>query len=435
MNLNPISLIRKSVFIKILLIIFGLGLLINVLVFGFFKTYYERHIQNVLHENFKNYFEYIANDIGSPPDTVLARSISERYSLAIWYKGNEFSWSTVDKSSQKQSRKMLRQMQNETGFMQDSTFIVKNADGSKFIFWGDFKQDVRPNPGFIVHLLIILSVLIAIAYFLVRFIFKPVKLLSKCVEDVGRGNLENTLNVNRKDELGKLANSFNSMTNRIKEMLRSRDQLLLDVSHELRSPLTRIKMALEFIEDGDKKSSIENDVKEIEMMATEILETERLKAGHGKLQLEEYDVMKILEEIIIEFEDKKPGVSLFKINDPVMLKIDRKRIKIVFRNVIENAFRYSKYDSNPVEISIKNYNDTVEFIVKDDGIGIPEESISKIFEPFYRVDASRSKKTGGYGLGLNLCKKIMAAHNGNIAIKNNSDNGITVVLSFPKLSY
>ena len=110
------------------------------------------------------------------------------------------------------------------------------------------------------------------------------------------------------------------------------------------------------------------------MMATEILETERLKAGHGKLQLEEYDVMKILEEIIIEFEDKKPGVSLFKINDPVMLKIDRKRIKIVFRNVIENAFRYSKYDSNPVEKRIKNYNDTVEFIVKDDGIGIPEES-------------------------------------------------------------
>ena len=309
MNLNPLSLIRKSVFIKFLLIIFGLGFLTNILVFGFFKTYYNRHIETALHENFKNYFEYISNDIGSPPDTILAKSISEKFSLVIWYRSENFSWSSVDSSSDFHSRRMLKHLESETGFTKDSTFIVKNADGSHYLFWGDFRQNIKPNHNFIVHLLLILTLLIALTYFLVRFIFKPVKQLSRGVEEVGKGNLDSVISVKRQDELGNLANSFNSMTGRIKEMLRSRDQLLLDVSHEIRSPLTRIKMALEFIDDGDKKRSIENDIKEIELMVGEILETERLNAGYGKLQIGEYDLQNILEEIIVDFADRKPGIQ------------------------------------------------------------------------------------------------------------------------------
>ena len=432
MNLNPISLIRKSVFVKILLIIFGLGLLINMLVFGFFRTYYQRHIENVLHENFKNYFEYIANDIGSPPDTTLAKTISEKYSLVIWYKSENINWTSIDTSSQIHSRRMFRRLQEETGFTKDSTFIVKNADGSHFIFWGDFRQNIQPNHNFLFHLLLILTALIALAYFLVRSIFKPVKLLSKGVEEVGLGNLESLINVRSKDELGKLANSFNSMTVRIKEMLKSRDQLLLDVSHELRSPLTRIKMALEFIEDGNKKVSIENDIKEIELMIAEILESERLNTGHGKLQFEQCDLHGVLEEINVEFADRKPGIDLHKVNDPVIIKVDLERIKIVLRNILENAIRYSRPDSNQIAISIIDKKNFVDIKIKDDGIGIPDEDISKIFEPFYRVDSSRSKKTGGYGLGLSLCKKIMDAHEGSIEIKNNAGNGSTVKLSIPK---
>ncbi|MDX1699107.1 MAG: HAMP domain-containing sensor histidine kinase [Melioribacteraceae bacterium] len=434
MNLNPISFIRKSVFIKILLIIFGLGFLINVLVFGFFKTYYEKHIEKGLHENFKNYFEYIASDIGSPPDTILAKSISEKYSLVIWYKSKILNWSSIDSSSKIHSRRILRPLEGETGFTKDSTFIINNTDGSQFIFWGDFRQNIRPNHSFLIHLLLILSTLIALAYFLVRSIFKPVKLLSSGVEEVSKGNLEAFIKVNSKDELGKLAHSFNSMTVRIKEMLKSRDQLLLDVSHELRSPLTRIKMALEFVEDGNKKTSIENDVKEIELMISEILETERLNVGHGKLQLEEYDLQDILEEIIIDYADRKPGVNFQKVNHQIILELDIERIKIVFRNIIENAIRYSKTDSNPVEISIIDKKELVEVRIKDDGIGIPKEQLSNIFEPFYRVDTSRSKKTGGYGLGLSLCKKIMDAHKGSIEIENNTEGGVTVCLEFPKNS-
>jgi len=430
-NLNPLSFIRKSVFAKILLIIFGLGFLINILVFGFFKTYYERHIENVLYENFKNYFEYIANDIGSPPDTVLAKSIAEKYSLAIWYKSEDINWTSIDSTSQFHYKRRLEHFQNEPGFGRDSSFIVRNADGSQFIFWGDFRKNIRPNHGFIVHLLLVLSLLVVIAYFLVRFIFKPVKLLSKGVEKVSQGNLDDTINVKNKDELGELAKSFNSMTVRIREMLKSRDQLLLDVSHELRSPLTRMKMALEFLEEGDKKTSIENDIKEIELMIAEILETERLRTGHGKLQLSECKIDKLLEEILNSYQGSKPSIILLKPDSQFSLRMDVDRIKIVIRNVLDNALRYSKPESEQIEISIIEKGNNVLIKIKDDGIAIPEKEMTNIFEPFYRVDSSRSKKTGGYGLGLSLCKKIMDAHKGKIEIKNNAGDGITVFLEFP----
>lgn len=121
-------------------------------------------------------------------------------------------------------------------------------------------------------------------------------------------------------------------------------------------------------------------------------------------------------------------------NNPTIAEVDIERIQIVFRNILENAIRYSDKESNPIEISIVDTKESVEVRIKDDGVGIPNEHVSNIFEPFYRVDTSRSKRTGGYGLGLSLCKKIMDAHKGSIEIKNNSKNGITVYLKFPKRS-
>ena len=112
--------------------------------------------------------------------------------------------------------------------------------------------------------------------------------------------------------------------------------------------------------------------------------------------------------------------------------MDSERIRIVFKNLLDNAFKYSRADSNPVEISIRADNDVTIVKIIDDGPGIPEEDIPQLFEPFYRVDRSRSKKTGGYGLGLSLSKKIMDAHGGKIEISNNEDRGVTVTLSFKK---
>jgi signal transduction histidine kinase len=111
--------------------------------------------------------------------------------------------------------------------------------------------------------------------------------------------------------------------------------------------------------------------------------------------------------------------------------IDKDKIKTVLRNLLENAMKFALPDSRPVEIDLKQDADTVTLRIRDDGPGIPQNDIPNLFEPFFRVDRSRSKKTGGYGLGLSICKRIMEVHGGSISVTNNPGRGASFVLSFP----
>ena len=115
----------------------------------------------------------------------------------------------------------------------------------------------------------------------------------------------------------------------------------------------------------------------------------------------------------------------------VWLEIDREKIKTVLRNLLENARKFSLPDSRPVEIAVEEDGSAILVRVRDDGPGIPDADLPNLFEPFYRVDRSRSRKTGGYGLGLSICKRIMEAHGGSIAVTNNEGRGATFVLTFP----
>ena len=249
---------------------------------------------------------------------------------------------------------------------------------------------------------------------------------------ISKGNLKYQVQVQnwRRDELGKLAELFNAMTTRIREMIRSKEQLLSDVSHELRSPLTRIKVALEFVPEGQTKESIAEDLADVEKMITEILETERLNSDHGKLYLKQTNASEIIKQIALDFQNKSPGIKLASVPEEFFLAIDTARFKTVLKNVLENAIKYSMPESNPVEISIVDEEKSVVIRIKDYGQGIHREELPYIFEPFYRIDKSRSKETGGYGLGMSLCKKIMEAHGGSIEINSELNKGTTVFLRF-----
>ena len=207
---------------------------------------------------------------------------------------------------------------------------------------------------------------------------------------------------------------------------------MLDVSHELRSPLTRVKVALEFLPDGRAKDSIAGDVAEMEKMINEILETARRHHLHGDLKLQPTDLVGLLEAILPDFQKQPPGVQVDELPETLLINIDLGQIKTVFNNIIANGIKFSDADSDPVRISAKPQPRQTVVQITDYGIGIPEEELSFVFEPFYRVDKSRSKDTGGYGLGLSLCKTIMEAHNGKIEITSKPGEGTTVSLYFPE---
>ena len=279
-------------------------------------------------------------------------------------------------------------------------------------------------------LVVVLFSFLAI-YFIIRTQLKPIKALQEGVREIGEGNLDFEIDVNKVDELGQLALSFNHMTKQVRELILARDQLLLDVSHELRSPLTRMLVAIEFLQDNNIKQTLSRNIKSMEAMISEILESERLNSQHGGLQFERVNIVDLLTDACENFQEQKPGVILKCSFDDLILTVDPVRVVTVLNNLLSNAIKHSNATA-PIEVSCARGPGKVLVKVQDNGTGIPQEDLTYIFEPFYRVDKSRSKRTGGYGLGMSVCKKIMEAHNGRIEISSHLNKGTSVLLTFPQ---
>jgi len=138
-----------------------------------------------------------------------------------------------------------------------------------------------------------------------------------------------------------------------------------------------------------------------------------------------------LKQTLTAFDNQPPGTEMVDFPAEIGATVDPDQIKTVFDNVLSNAIKYSRPDSQPIQVTYKRRESYAVIRITDFGIGIPQEELSHIFEPFYRVDKSRTKDTGGYGLGLSLCKTIMEAHGGKIEVQSGPEEGTTVFLFFP----
>jgi len=230
--------------------------------------------------------------------------------------------------------------------------------------------------------------------------------------------------------LGALTNAFNKMVGRVKQMIQTRDQLLLDVSHELRSPITRMKVALALLPEDENRAGMTADLNEMEAMITEMLELERLRDGRG-IKVERQDLAMILRDVARSLDQKAPGIRLASVPNHLLLEVDGEKMRVVLRNLLENAIKYSLPDSSVIDVSVIQSDNWAVIRIRDDGPGVPQADLANLFEPFFRVDRSRSRKTGGYGLGLSICKRIMEAHGGRIEVENNSDRGVSFILTLP----
>jgi signal transduction histidine kinase len=291
------------------------------------------------------------------------------------------------------------------------------------------RKDIAHH-GLLLMLLVVILAIVVVAHAFLRHLLRPLRELSEGVARLGDGVLDVQVPRRTGDEFGALADGFNSMVGKVRGMIGSRDQLLVDVSHELRSPLTRMKVALELLPNDAHRARLSDDVAEMERMVTELLELERLRTGRG-LQVERADLRRIVEDVATRHRGSHPDVHVVPADGDVILDLDAEKVRTVLRNLLENAIKHSLPDSGPVVIEIVGGRE-VEVRVSDDGIGVPSSDLDRLFEPFYRVDRSRSKETGGYGLGLSMCKRIMEAHGGTIAAQPLPGRGSRFILTFPK---
>ncbi|MFH2066290.1 MAG: HAMP domain-containing sensor histidine kinase [Pseudomonadota bacterium] len=426
-----------SLFGKLLIIIVLTGFCINLLVAGFFFHFLKTNYRDPYIRNAANYINYLVQDIGTPPSFERAKKIADSFQLIIAYKNPEQSWSTSKSSI------ALQGDDHWQTIFAEKDVIIKTLHGRKqihvyrdsgqftFTMESDYKHTVQ---GYIrmVVLIILLTLVLCLSYFSIRWVLRPVKWLQEGVNQVGKGNLDHVVQAGRSDELGRLAKAFNAMTERIRSMLRDRDQLLLDVSHELRTPLTRMKVALEFLPKGQAERNIREDALEMESMITAILEEARLHHVSEKLQKKQIDLRALILDILREYRDQQPPITADIPEKGSVLEIEPELIKIALRNLLNNAIKYSEPDGPPIKLKVVQGEKQVKLQIQDCGIGIPADDLPHIFEPFYRVDKSRSRRTGGYGIGLRLCKSIMDAHNGKIEVISAFQKGSTFTMIFKK---
>jgi signal transduction histidine kinase len=426
--------IIRSVFTKLLLVIILTGLCVNVVVGGFFWVH-RSAAGRPLYKNIQQYLNYIIDDIGTPPNLSRAERVGRQAGLPMYYQGPNASWSTAGNFTDVQKvhwRDWSKNPPIRVGLYRGRHFVELNHAAARYIFGLEKGFELDPERRrLVIVLLSLLTLILAGAFLSIRWILKPVKWLHEGVREVGRGNLKHCVPEKRADEFRDLAAAFNDMTSRIRGVLHTKERLLLDVSHELRSPLTRLKVALEFLPDGNARQSMAADIAEMERMINEILATARMHHAHGRLNLKRIFLADLLMEVIPQFESQPPGVRAQDLATPAAVRVDPEQIKIVFKNILANAIKYSRPASDPVIASVAVRPPDMVVQIADNGIGIPQEELPFIFEPFYRVDKSRPHDTDGFGLGLSLCKTIMEAHEGRIEVQSTLDAGTTVFLYFP----
>jgi signal transduction histidine kinase len=279
--------------------------------------------------------------------------------------------------------------------------------------------------------LLLVAGVIVIAHLRVRALLEPLKDLAEGVARLTKGDLEVVVPSSSQDEFTALTDGFNRMVGRVREMIGARDQLLRDVSHELRSPLTRFKVGLALLPEGELRSKMSADVIEMERMVAELLELERLRDGRT-IEKQPVDLRPLVEDVAASFAGRQPAIETRVPADAVILDVDPRTIAMVLRNLLDNAIAYSLPDSRAVELDLIDRGTEVAVVVTDDGPGIPKDQAGRVFEPFYRIDRSRSRRTGGYGLGLSICQRIAEAHGGSVTLEPHAPRGTRFVVTLPR---
>lgn len=280
---------------------------------------------------------------------------------------------------------------------------------------------------------------LALCYALARYLSSPIGKLRKATQKFSGGNLETRVGGeigNRHDELSALAQDFDVMAERIESLVTSQQRLTRDISHELRSPLARMNVALEIAKQKFGNGGapilerIETESRRLNEMISQILTLSKLESGNRDFEKTQVDVKMLVEQVVsdADFEAGAKGKSVRIVHaDKCITSANENLLWSAIENVLRNAVRYTN-ESTTVEVSLNASNGSTRIGVRDYGGGVPEEELENLFRPFYRVGEARERKTGGIGLGLAIAEQAIYAHNGKIEARNTGD-GLLVEIS------
>ena len=323
------------------------------------------------------------------------------------------------------------------------TYFVSSAQSrdGKYYFLVTFPnpQPARASSGWSIEVpqqtWWMLGIFAFLCYLLARHLTSPLRQMQKTIERFGKGDFSARVNTRRGDELGQLARTVDQMAERIDLLLKSQRRLLQDISHELRSPLARLGVAVELARGGGDAvtalNRVEREADRLNTLVGELIQVTRAEGDPQGLATEAVQLDELVRVILddVHIEAEKRGVSLHPDLGDAALVGSPELLRRAVENIVRNAIRHSP-EGCQIDVSLKRVPGAYRVSVRDYGTGVPEESLANIFDPFYRVEKDRGRTSGGVGLGLAIAKRAVELHHGTMRASN-AKPGLTVEIDLP----
>ena len=367
------------------------------------KDYNKQKLTDLYYQNFRLSINYLENE-------KLSKNVSER-----WY-------SPMD-------RTLRRELKNKFEYYWFDTLSYKETVDLKIKYQDGILQFLIPKDRITNSSARLFGLWITLPAFLLIFIAiiflknqtRPIISLARASEKFGRGEDVEEFRPSGALEIRQAGYEFDKMRKRITRHLNQRSEMLSGISHDLRTPLTRIKLQLAFINNKEISKKLSNDVTEMEKMLNEYLQ---FASSSSAEKTETFDLSDLLESTVIKYERKEITTD---IPERVFLDGRKNLIERCFNNLIDNSIKYS----TNILISLKKSANNIIIIIDDDGPGIPENERENVLKPFYKIDKSRSGSKSNVGLGLSIASDIIRSHGGNISLERSPTNGLRVTIYLP----
>jgi len=408
-------------------------------------VYATDQLRELVNGHLSLHVNYVREDLGSPPSIERARAITERVPIDIRLSGPDLDWASHPEfpplgqldfgrgeAFDAEVRTWLRDLEEVSFATLDGRGYLRmeSGDYSVVVATPTLNQPVDDRQLMPIITSIGLA-LVLLAYLGVRWLFKPLDAIRQGAARIGAGQLEHRITRTRQDELGDLAGEINAMADQFERMLDAKRQLLLGISHELRTPLSRMKLALALSDSNETIEDLHQDVREMETILAALLEAERLNDRHRALVRSNVVIRELIGSMLDDYFSRDRDLIEVTIARDAELHADRVRLTLMLKNLVSNALRYGNREQGPVEIEVSGSREWLEIAVQDHGPGLDAQQAESLGEPFFRSDTSRTRDTGGTGLGLYLARLVAEAHGGSLRLDADWKQGARLVVTLP----
>jgi len=418
--------------------------------------------------------ETLLNELGENPDKIYdvafmesmnaklipvsAQLIASSLDDQLVYAGDEFEMPPQHfKEEIKDMDENIKVVDLDFRFLIHKILHVKTTDGTpvNIMILTQFGEITKMKLFIIRNLLLLVTTLalvyIVLVYYVTRSINKPLDRLKEANVKLSQGEFTHRIGIYTNDKIGEVSKGFDYMLEKIEENVRirkkyaeDRKELIASISHDLKTPLTAIKVNAAAINDGiadtmEKKTKafniITNKIDYMQHLIEELFLYSKLDMDNHAFNFQDVPLHRFMEDVIeewqLEHDVEKVRVSLeYEKNNDFIMSMDVDKMKRVVVNILENSIKYSGVSPLLLHIGIKEQDSKYIIKMNDNGVGVPEEELSKLFERFYRVDVSRNSETAGSGLGLAISKRIVEGHSGRVYAESGVNQGMHIYIEF-----